>query len=110
ALMRFPRKLYQEIKERNNFKNVPEPYYPPVRLQSAKDLIDMGKEYYASGVISRTGWAEVGGFDFETEMVRMKVEQDKMKEMGLPEFAPQPYSPQPNQGTEKPKTEPSEAK
>jgi len=110
SLMQFPRKLYQEIKERNNFKNVPEPYYPPVKLQSAKDLIDMGKEYYASGVISRTGWAEVGGFDFETEMVRMKVEQDKMKEMGLPEFAPQPFSPQPNQGAEKPKIEPSEAK
>lgn len=96
ALLEFPRKLYKEIQTRNNFKGIPEPYYPPLRLQSLRELMEIGKNLYENAVISRTGWAELANFDFEAEMNRMVIEREKMKELDLPEFAPVPFTPQPH--------------
>lgn len=95
-LLAFPRKLYGEIRNRNRFKGVPEPYYPPIRLQSLRELIEYGQSFYENGVISRTGWAEMGGFDFPTEMQRMVLEREEMEKLGLDERPDVPYSPKPN--------------
>lgn len=100
-LLAFPKLLYEEIRKRNNFKGVPEPYYPPIKLQSIKELIEFGRSYYESGVISRTGWAEMGGYDFDTEMQRMALERKEMKRLGLEERPDVPYSPSPKKVTDK---------
>lgn len=91
-LLEFPRKLYKEIKERNNFRGIPEPYYHPIVLQSVKDLIEQGKNYYEYGIISKTGWAEMGNLKFDTEMERRVLEEKKMKELGLDERPDIPFS------------------
>ena len=95
ALLEFPRKLYKEVQTRNNFKSCPEPYYPPLRLQSLRELMDIGAALYDKAVISRTGLAELANFDFDTEMQRMVDEQEQMHTLGLPEHAPVPFSPSP---------------
>jgi len=95
-LLSFVRHLYKEIQKRNNFKGVPEPYYPPIRLQKLADLLSIGVELHDRGVISKTGLGEIADFDFNVEMERRAKEQKKMKELGLPDFAPVPFSPQPD--------------
>lgn len=94
-LLEFPRRLYKEIQERNGFKGIPEPYYPPIRLQSLRDLIEIGSRYYELGVISRTGWAEMGGLDFDTEIQRMALEREEMERLNLLERPDVPYAPEP---------------
>jgi hypothetical protein len=103
-LLKFPKNLYSEIKTKNNFTGIPEPYYPPIRLQDLSELMEIGRVFYESGVISRTGWAEMGNFDFDTEMQRMRIERDKMQELDLLEHPEMPYSPKPSKvGDEKQK-------
>jgi len=95
-LLEFPKAVYKEIKRRNGFKGIPEPYYPPIRLQNLSELIEIGRGYYENGVISRTGWAEMGKIDFGVEMQRIAVERDQMEALGLEEYAPVPFSPKPD--------------
>jgi hypothetical protein len=94
-LLEFPRALYKEIKDRNKFKGIPEPYYPPIRLSDMRDLTEMGREYYDRGVISKTGWGEFAGLNFNTEIERMALEKDRTEELGLNERPDVPYSPSP---------------
>jgi len=94
-LLEFPKAVYKEIQRRNGFKGIPEPYYPPIRLQNISELIEIGRGYYENGIISRTGWAEMGKIDFGVEMQRMALERDQMEELGLEEYAPVPFSPKP---------------
>lgn len=101
TLLEFPRELYKEVQTRNNLKGIPEPYYPPLRLQSLRELMEIGGSLYENAVISRTGWAELANFNFETEMTRMVAERERMKELDLPEFAPVPYTPQPQKVDQK---------
>ena len=98
-LLEVPRKIYEQIREVNGFKGIPEPYYSPIVLQSPKDLAEMGQMYYQNGVISKTGWAQIGNFNFDTELLRMVMERDAMEELGIEERPDVPYSPQPNGGT-----------
>lgn len=104
-LLEFPRKLYQEIKERNGFSGVPEPSYPPIRLQSLADLMQIGQSLYEMGVISRTDLAEMGNFDFDTVMERMEREREKMQEKGLLEHPEVPFSPRPGRVGDEPPTQ-----
>lgn len=94
-LLEFPRALYKDIQEKNRFKGVPEPYYPPIRLSDMRDLTEMGREFYDRGVISKTGWGEFAGIDFDTEAERMALEKDTMVRLGLESRPDVPYSPTP---------------
>lgn len=102
-LLDFPKELYRRVKERNSFRSVPEPHYPPIRLQDLKTLMDIGQKLYEARVLSRTDLAEMLHFDFDTSLERIAEETKKMKEMGIDQFAPVPFSPQPGpDGNNKP--------
>jgi len=103
-LLVFPKAVYREVQRRNGFKGIPEPYYPPIRLQNLSELIEIGRGYYENGIISRTGWAEMGKIDFGVEMQRIAAERDQMEALGLEEYAPVPFSPKPD------KVQPDKAK
>jgi len=96
-LLEYPRELYRQIQKKNNFSGVPEPYYPPIRLQPLRELMEVGRTYYENGVISKTGWAEMGHFDYETEAERMVMDREIQKDLGLPERPEVPFSPTPGQ-------------
>ena len=101
-LLVFPRWLYKEIQKRNKLSGFPEPKYDPIKLLGIQELMLLGESYYEHGVISRSGWADRGGFDFNTEAVLMAEEKKLMKKLGLDEFPPAPYSPRPQGVTDKP--------
>jgi hypothetical protein len=94
-LLEYPKYLYEEIKERNGLSGIPQPKYPPIRLQSLDELVSAGQVLYEDGIISRTDFAEMANLDFDAVMERMKLEREKMEEHGLKEYAPVPYSPEP---------------
>jgi len=98
-LLEFPKKLYAEIRERNNFKGIPEPYYPPIRLMNIKDLVEMGTKLYEIGVVSKTGVGEMATVDHDTELQRMVFETEKRKDLGLPERPEVPFSNPPGSST-----------
>ena len=94
-LLEFPRALYKEIQEKNKFKGVPEPYYPPIRLHDMKELTEMGRDFYDRGALSKTGWGKFAGIDFDTEAERMALEKETMERLGLDERPDVPYAPAP---------------
>ena len=96
-LLEFPKYLYHQIKEKNNLSHEPIPGFPPIQLHDLRSLLDVGESYFTHGVISKTGWAELGGFDFAVEAKRMSEDQALIKKFGIPEFAPVPFSPRPGQ-------------
>lgn len=94
-LLEFPRALYKEIQKRNRFKGVPEPYYPPIRLSDMAELTEMGRDFYDRGALSKTGWGEFAGINFDTEIERLALEKEKTEALGLSERPDVPYSPTP---------------
>jgi hypothetical protein len=95
-LLEFPRALYKQVKERNRFKGLPEPYYPPIRLSDITSLTEMGREFYDRGVLSKTGWGEFADINFDTEIERMALEKEETEKLGLNERPDVPYAPAPD--------------
>lgn len=94
-LLEFPRKLYKEIRERNGFRGVPEPEYPPIRLQSLSTLIEMGQILHDVGALSKTTLDELANINYEAEQQRRAKEAKLGEELGLTERPDVPYSPKP---------------
>lgn len=84
--------LYQEIKERNNFKNVPIPSFTPMRLYSMVDLNVITRDLYKEGSVSRKTRLQLQGIDQPTEMERIAQETEEYKERGIREAPFVPYS------------------
>lgn len=87
--------VVNEIAKQNNFKNVPEVYFEPLQLIEFKTYIEAIANLYATGNLSRGTFAEKLGFSWKDEMEDKIEEQDILENSGLPEFAPQAFSPQP---------------
>jgi hypothetical protein len=83
--------IYEEAKELNKFKNIPDPNFKPIRLVDFVKNAAMFQQGFTEGNISRTTRSESLGTDFETEVELMKDERKLME--GLPEFPAMPYSP-----------------
>lgn len=88
--------LYEEIKTKNSFKHVAKLNFTSMRIHNLKDLLEMDAILYNEGSLSRQGRLEVTGRDFDVEADRRERENQTLKDRGLDEFAPVPYSPQPN--------------
>ena len=91
-LLEWLKAMYKEIKERNEFKNVPIPQFTPMRLYKLLDLNLIGQSLYMEGNISRKSRQELVGLDFDTELERKAEEEKKMKELGLPDAPVLPFS------------------
>lgn len=85
--------VYEAAAEKNNFRNMPDPNFKPIKLQDMIKTAAVYQQLFAEGNISRTTRDEMAGLDFRTEGELMKDEVEFAK--GLPAFAPTPYSPPP---------------
>jgi hypothetical protein len=84
--------LYKEVKERNKFKNVPIPSFEPIKMYSIIDLNTITRDLYREGSLSRKTRLQLQGIDQNSETERILAEQDKYKEMGIPEAPFVPFS------------------
>lgn len=79
----------------NNLKSVPEVRFENINLHTFQDFVNGMKTLYDTRNISRTSFAKAFGYTWEEEVNTLSDENEKLKELGVEEFAPQPFSPQP---------------
>lgn len=85
--------LYEDLSERNRFRNTAAPRFKPIKLQDFVKTAAVYAQLFTEGNLSRTSRADLSGLDFETEVELMKDEKEIMGD--LPPFPPMPYSPLP---------------
>ena len=104
-LLEYPKALYKEIGEHNNFKNRPSPTFSTIHLQDIGKLAEVARGAYELGVISKTTFGEFIGTDFLGDELALKVEeQAREKELGVEPYPEVPYDKGPeerNKETEK---------
>lgn len=109
-LMIFVNKLYKQIAELNGFDNYPTMQFEELRLYDLGKISSILQNLYEKGFLSRTTYLQSVGYDFETEIHNIKRERELMDELDIPEFAPQPFTPQPESpnSNPQPETQPEE--
>jgi hypothetical protein len=88
--------IVYNISKRNEFKGVPEISFGRINLNKLDDFTTAWVQLYETGNLSRDTFVGAFGYDFEEEINRRKEEEDYMEELGVPSFAPVPYSNQPD--------------
>lgn len=88
--------LYEQLSERNKFRNTAAPLFKPIKLQDFVKTAAVFSQLFTEGNMSRTSRTDLAGLDFETEVELMKDEKSIMGD--LPAFPPMPYSPLPPGG------------
>lgn len=91
AFVPFLEYIVKSIKERNNFKNTPLINFPPPKLYDPTKLATIGEKYFQNGVISKTTWAALGGFNFQEETMLISDDNELIQEMGLQDRPNVPY-------------------
>lgn len=81
--------------EQNGLTDFPSVRFEPISLRKFADFIAGLRNLYDTGNLSRTTFAGAFGYKFDEEAQQLKKDKEIMKEYGLDEFAPKPYSPQP---------------
>jgi len=71
--------------------------FDPINLTEFAEWTAALRELYDTGNVSRTSYAKELGYNWEDELDLREEEQKEMKERGIEEFAPKPYSPIPGQ-------------
>lgn len=89
------RGITNEIAKLNGLKSSPTVKFKPINLASFRDFVTGMQSLYDSGNISRHSYTDAFGYDWDDETDLRESEQDILKEKGLEEFSPQPFSPKP---------------
>lgn len=97
TLLTWPDKIYKDIKERNNFINLPTPTFEAIRLADVAKVIEIADLLYQRGAIAKSTLARLGGFDYEgVELPMREHEQELIEESGLTEFPLMPFTANPD--------------
>ena len=68
------RSLYKDLADLNGFVYYPEPYFMPISIASASDLIMYATQFIEAGVISKNTGALLYGTDYAAEEEQMQME------------------------------------
>lgn len=91
-LLEYPKTLYKEIREQNNFKNTPSPTFSTIHLQDIRKLAEVANGAYEHGIISKTTYGEFIGVNYLGDELSLKVEeQAREKELGIEAYPEVPY-------------------
>jgi hypothetical protein len=90
------RSVVNKVAKENNLKSVPTIKFAPLNLVPFAEFATALTNLYNTGNISRTAYDKYFGFNFNDEMDVKEEENKLLKSKGLEEFAPQPFSPKPN--------------
>jgi hypothetical protein len=88
-------KIVDNVASLNKFKNTPTVTFKPLQIIEFKTYMEAVSKLYDTGNLSRGSYSEILGFSWEDEMEDKIEEQKVLEDSGLPEFAPQAFSPQP---------------
>ena len=99
-------KVVKETFEKNKLKGTTELRFTPINLSSFRFFYEALSKLYDTGNLSRTSFSRAFGYVLEDELELKEEEEELIKSMDLPEFSPQPFSPQPQRGVSKPQVAP----
>ena len=69
--------LYEEVREMNNFKHTPEPYFPPINSADKLELVKYAVDVAKIGAISKDAVAYFFDRDYTTEREQMDLSDEK---------------------------------
>ena len=96
------RQIIHDIIKLNGFRGRPSGIrLAPFNLVKFGEMVEALRDLYETGNISRDTYLSVIGASFKEEAVKMLQEQEFIKEHNLREYAPVPYSPQPESDNNK---------
>lgn len=101
--------LYDLVRERNNFAEVPEPGFAPIKLYDPEKISKVGETLFNNGALSPQTWDELSGFDIEytNEQNLRKEAEEITKKLGIEPTPQVPFSsPTIGGGGAKPKSNP----
>lgn len=93
SLLIVVRQIIYDIIEKNGFRGKPSfIQLKPVHFAKFRDLFEALRYLYETRVISRTTFADFIGLVHREEIEKISNENEYMRDMGVEEFAPVPYS------------------
>ena len=96
-LITWPDRVYKEVRDKNNFVNLPTPTFEAIRLADVAKVIEIADLLYQRGAIAKSTLARLGGFDYEgTELPMREYEQKLIEASGLTEFPLMPFTANPD--------------
>ena len=100
ATLSWPKSLYQEMRERNNFINLPEPMFSELRLYDLAKLMEVADLVYQRGALSKKTLANIAGFNFEdVELPQRLLERDWFEQNDLEEYPLMAFDANPDEET-----------
>lgn len=85
-------KIYREMMVRNNFSNLPSPKFGEIRLFDLAKILEVADIIYERGALSKTTLARLGGFDFESEELPLRVKEGELfKSLDIDEYPAMPF-------------------
>jgi len=97
--------ICNNISKYNSLSTTPYIRFTKINLMEFNTFTEVLANLYTTGNISRTSYDKIFGFNWIDEM-NVKEEENKiLKEKNLEDFAPAPFSPQPNKANEPKKPE-----
>lgn len=75
SILRWIRKLYEDLADLNGFTNIPEPFFDPLTSSDAKTLIQYADKALHSGAISLNTYSRLFGTEFNIEQLQRDFEE-----------------------------------
>jgi len=103
ALFPIITRVIDTFSEVNDFGGSPIVMFKPINMMAVSSFIEGVKELYASGNLSREDFSSIFGFDWYETVTRRALENERLEELGVEEFAPLPFSKEPGESKNKSK-------
>jgi hypothetical protein len=92
-MLDWPRRVYADMRDRNDFENTPEPKFEEIRLYDLSKLFSIADMIYERGGLSKETLARIGGFNFEDEELPQRVREGQLfNELDIPEYPLMPFT------------------
>lgn len=94
--------IVREVAKSNGLKSTPIVRFDTINLHAYRDFVEAITKVYNTANLSRTEYSKIFGYNWEDEVNKRADEDKLMKELQVGEFAPQPFSPQPQNNQQNP--------
>lgn len=86
------KEIVYQVSKRNKFANTPEVEFEPINFHKFESYITALAKLFDSGGLSRDSMAKVLGYNFNDEVEKRALEQDKVEVFDVPAFGESPNS------------------
>lgn len=96
-ILRILNNIADQIITKNDLRGSVDIRFEPINLHNFADFVEGLVQLYETGNLSRQSFAKAFGYNIEEELNLRSKEKEEMEKLGIDDFAPRPFSPQPGQ-------------